>query len=421
MNYEELVHEFLDGALESGKEEQLFLSLSASDDLRTELKQQLAIRNAVRSDIKAMAPRAESTIRIFSELGFTAPVPAQSLAPVPAPIGLWTRFAGFMNKNTANLMTGIVSSVATALIMIMLLKGGIVNIGNETDSSRNYTESIPVTDSREIQNSKNFNSSLKIENNTNNTEKKTSEPKVVYKYIYVKNDSQKQDNPITQPIVDDNFSDKQKLLSSYSDFVPSHTNSMSTFDRKNRGFIESNLNSTIVPESFKIYDLSNLENTTHFALEANTSSYFYNSQERVTQSNLQNFSNTSFAFRYKFNEEFQVGYEYRLENFYQKFEGYDSDNLYAYEQNPNLESHSLSFKYAPEFLNFYDAQLYVQTSLGGTKIGPIGRLMFGTKINFYSNYSLLLSSDYSVIGFSHNKNWFMASKWGIHAGFGIDF
>jgi hypothetical protein len=421
MNYEELVHEFLDGALESGKEEQLFLSLSASDDLRTELKQQLAIRNAVRSDIKALTPRAESTLRIFSELGFTMPVPAPTPAPVPSPVGFWTKFTGFMGKNTSNLITGIASSVATAIFMIMLLKSGIINFGNETDNLKNISKSIPVIDSRETPITSDLNNSLKENKKTYDTDKIANEPKIVYKYIYVKDNIQKADVPETKPDGKDNTSNNEQLISTLSDFVPSHPNSINTIDRNRRGFIESNLDSRILPELITIYDISNPEKITHFVIEANGSTYFYDIQERITQSNQQDLSNTSLSLRYKFNEEIQVGFEYRRESFYQKFEGFETENLYAYEQNPNLESISLNFRYAPEFLNFSYAKPFVQTSLGGTKVGPIGRLMVGTKINFYDNYSLLLSSDYSVLGFSHNKNWFLASKWGMHFGFGIDF
>ena len=421
MNYEELIYEFLDGSLESGTEEQLFMSLSASEEMRTELKQQLAIRNAVRSDIKALTPKAESTLRIFSELGFTAPIPAPTPAPIPAPVGFWTRFAGLMGKNTSNLITGVASSVATAVMMIMLVKSGIVNFGNENNSAKNYTKSIPVTDSREIQHSNNSINLLANDKKSDNNNIKTQEPKIIYKYIYLTNDSNNNDNQDVPAKVIDDVKDKTELITSNSDFAKSHPLAINTLERKFNGFNESNLISKNIPESFNLYDLSNPDKITRFALELNRSTYFYNSQEKIAQSNPQFLNNYAIAGSYKFNEEVQVGFEYRNENFYQKFEGFDSENLYSYEQNPNIDCFSLKLKYAPEYLNFSMFKPFVQTSLGGSKIGPVGRLMLGSKIIVFDNISFLISSDYSVLGFTHNKNWFLASKWGLQIGFGYDF
>lgn len=419
MNYEELVHEFLDGSLQSGQEEQLFLSLSASDELRSELKQQLAIRNAVRSDIKALTPRAESTLRIFRELGFSAPIPTP--APTPAsPVSFWSKFSGFMGKNTANLMTGIASSVATALLMVMMLKGGIINIGNSSDSSKNHIKTTPVIDSRETKNTSALNNILKENTLSNGTVQIQKEPKIVYKYIYIKDDSSNKNNQ-QAPIVNENSASSAMPVTLHSDFVPSQLLSVNKINRQQRDFIEGRINSRNIPSPFKIYDLSNPENITHFSAEVNRSTYIYNTQERITPSNSQALSNTSLALSYKFSEEVQVGFEYRNESFYQKFEGFDAENLYAYEQNLNLSSYTLNIRYAPEFLNFFNAKPFVQTSLGGTKVGPIGRVIVGAKINFYDNFSILLSSDYSALGFMHNKNWFLTSKMGMHAGIGLDF
>ena len=84
------------------------MSLSASEEMRTELKQQLAIRNAVRSDIKALTPKAESTLRIFSELGFTAPIPAPNAGSYTCSSWILDKIMPVLwVKNTSNLITGV--------------------------------------------------------------------------------------------------------------------------------------------------------------------------------------------------------------------------------------------------------------------------------------------------------------------------
>ncbi|MFW5701359.1 MAG: anti-sigma factor family protein, partial [Bacteroidota bacterium] len=65
MDYTKLIHEFVDGTLSPEHEEELFASLRSNDELRSELKQQMAIKSAVRSDTKAFTPSAASTMAIF--------------------------------------------------------------------------------------------------------------------------------------------------------------------------------------------------------------------------------------------------------------------------------------------------------------------------------------------------------------------
>jgi hypothetical protein len=80
MDYTKTIHDFLDGSLESSEEENLFLLLSNDDDLRSELKQQLAMKDAIKSDTKAFSPSAASTMAIFSALGFATPIAPEAAA-----------------------------------------------------------------------------------------------------------------------------------------------------------------------------------------------------------------------------------------------------------------------------------------------------------------------------------------------------
>ena len=76
MEYSKLIHEFADGTLESGNEEELFRLLASNEDYRGELKQQIAMKNAIKIDAKAYTPSAASTLKIFSSIGFTPSTPA---------------------------------------------------------------------------------------------------------------------------------------------------------------------------------------------------------------------------------------------------------------------------------------------------------------------------------------------------------
>ena len=66
--------ELLDGELDPMVEPTLFAELASNTDLRTEFKQQLAIRTAVQEDRMALLPPAALTSAVFAGLGFAAPI-----------------------------------------------------------------------------------------------------------------------------------------------------------------------------------------------------------------------------------------------------------------------------------------------------------------------------------------------------------
>ncbi len=119
MNYSELISEFLDGSLDVAKEDTLFSGLSANEDLRSELKELLAIRRAVGSDKVAFTPSAASTHAIFSQLGFTAPVaPIATAGSQGALSSLSTSVASFFGKYSQAVVAAALSTVVTSAVFL---------------------------------------------------------------------------------------------------------------------------------------------------------------------------------------------------------------------------------------------------------------------------------------------------------------
>jgi hypothetical protein len=81
-NASELLTQLLDGELESANESVLFSALAADKYLFDELKQHLAIREAIRKDTEAFTPPPETVNAIFTSLGYRAP----GVAPLPAAV-----------------------------------------------------------------------------------------------------------------------------------------------------------------------------------------------------------------------------------------------------------------------------------------------------------------------------------------------
>ena len=81
-NASELLTQLLDGELESANEPVLFSAMATDKDLFDELKQHLAIREAIRKDTEAFTPPPETVNAVFASLGYRAP----GVAPLPAAI-----------------------------------------------------------------------------------------------------------------------------------------------------------------------------------------------------------------------------------------------------------------------------------------------------------------------------------------------
>jgi hypothetical protein len=72
-NTSDLLHAFLDGELELSQEQPLFSELASSGDLRSEMRELLAMRSAVQQDTEAFTPPPSATSTIFNSLGFSLP------------------------------------------------------------------------------------------------------------------------------------------------------------------------------------------------------------------------------------------------------------------------------------------------------------------------------------------------------------
>ena len=70
----ELLHSYIDGELEQTLEPQLFDALNSSMDLRTEMRELLAMKRAVKNDKVAFVPPMAATAAVFGALGMSAPL-----------------------------------------------------------------------------------------------------------------------------------------------------------------------------------------------------------------------------------------------------------------------------------------------------------------------------------------------------------
>ena len=66
MEYNRLIHDYLDNELDPSREEELFSQISKNPDLRMEFNNQLQLHLVAQNDISTIAPPIDSTNFIFS-------------------------------------------------------------------------------------------------------------------------------------------------------------------------------------------------------------------------------------------------------------------------------------------------------------------------------------------------------------------
>ncbi len=421
MKYNEYVQDFLDGTLEGAKEEQFFLALSSSDELRRELKQQIAIKDAVKADTKAFSPKAASTAAIFSSLGFDPP----GAAPPPKP-AFWEKTGAFLKTYSQAFYGGLTAAAATIAVMLLLFDtfgGGTdsSNISSEKTTgsgndnySQNYLYSYqkPVTAGIENSEIPVVSSGEKPDDGNTAGEK----IKTVVKYVYLKSDGNQSNADISKsasdfanhPASNENFHADDNIL--FKDLNASKNTSFPAgFGQTAPGF------SRDVPQ----LSLSPFRTNGRlgFSVELRGSQYWFSAEEKIQPDKYQAFNNLSAAAYYEIFEEFIVGLEYRRENFYQKYEAIDENmHLHLYEQQPNFSSYSAVMRYLPKYAKVSSVQPFAQVSFGGNSAGPVGRAMLGAEIMPYNNIAFTVGMEASIMSYHHRSYNFYSSKYGMNFG-----
>ena len=405
-----LVHEFLDGTLSAAEEEKLFSLLAGENELRSELKQQLAIKGAIRADVKAFSPKADSTLQIFDKLGLAVPlVPVPVATPVT---GFGSRLSAFLTANSGYILSGVVSAIATVAVMLMLFDfGSSEGTANQlsNNSHNNYTI-----------NPENSNENIsELSNKIDDSDSKNTQipEKIVYKYIYVNNvpENESQNSNI-EPSDNELYDGTNNLTNSSISNSAINTNNL-VF---NNGFFGNQKSSANFPLSENMYFGSNL-NTGNFKLELRGSDYMSKQYQGVNTNDNFNLMNTGLTFLYKFNNELSFGLDYRRESFSQEFTGKENDNYFLYRQEPNFQTFSLVAKYNPVFLSWDRLSPFVYLGLGANSSGPVGRVMLGTDLYLTGNYYLTFGADYNTLLYSQSGAYFFSPKLGFHFGGGVNF
>ncbi len=406
MEYTDLIQEYVDGNLSPEVEEQFFMTLSGNEDLRSELRQQLAIKDAIRTDKRAFTPAPESTLKVFSALGFTPP----PVAPVPIGTGsalTGVQSASVLTKYSHVILGGLVSAAATAVVVLMLINPMIYGDKNAYTGNNSTTSKI-------VKQTENISGNNLQANPNTNIAQPPVRTKTIVRYVYVQ--KQTENPPVSnKQIVDQSMVSNQQVIS------------LSPINEKiGRGNLISAPQTTRqgnMPISFNLQPLSEFIGTDkmNFSVEYMGSAPFNLQKATINPNQYANFNNSQIGLFYNFNDNWSAGLDLRQETFFQSYEGKDGKGQpWRYEQQPNFTSYSATARYKfNEIISWVSP--FSQISLGGTNVGFIGRLMVGTEIKPYYGVSFVIGLEYSDLMYKHQTNYFNSGKIGFKYGMGISF
>jgi hypothetical protein len=121
----QLLNLLVDGEIEEVHETTLFTALAEDGELRNELKELLAIREAVRNDVEAFTPPVNASKSIFSAIGFDTPI-GNSPAAIPASNGSFLSNA--FKRSWAPVVAALLGSLFTGLIVSNIYENKLADL-----------------------------------------------------------------------------------------------------------------------------------------------------------------------------------------------------------------------------------------------------------------------------------------------------
>jgi len=418
MEYNELLYDFVDGATTPSQEQALFSVLAENEELRSDLKQLLAMRTAVQNDTKAFIPPASSTLALFSSLGFSAPA-----ALVPVEVGIGARMLEFLGNSSKAITTGVVMSGITALCMYFWMQ----DTGAQHQAQVTGTSTVVAVESSASSAARTAPGNHTSQPPAGQDHSIITPPERIIKYVYIREKSTVPNGSIA--LSDMNNMNSQSV--STSDMYPSpEANApaflpVSTveFHTSSAPATRFTTQSTLRPAIVDIPQSSDLlppeQSTPLWSLELRRLDT-RSTDEPTVMATAPTYNNLALTGLLSWNSRFSTGVEFAQEQYFQSFTSVDTrGNRYLYEQNPSLSSLSVVARYMPfEWQKF---QPILQLGVGGTTIGPIGRGLLGMRYSPEKNVSFMLNLEGSALRYSHQNINYTLIKFGLSYGISLHF
>lgn len=419
MEKNEIFADYINGSLPSEEENRLFASMSFDEDLRNDFRRFIIIDKKLKEKAKNYIPPSDVTNSIYAGLGFTLAGSKAAAAGIIKTAFLKTKLFAILSTGTFTFfltyaLFNLVNSTPReerAHIQDSGSKTEVMQSNEDTSKTAETTETMlsgtpkkyPVSGNyaasseREIK--KRSRLSLLTLNDGNNTApipvKTTPEPENVI------------DNNTHSKIVD--FSNTHSTID-YIDPVQIDINSANPLENHN-----------VIPVNNVHVGLENTKSLNllkGFSLEVKNSANWSLKKVTVYPSEIPNFQNMDLSVMYNAFDNFDLGAEIKQESFFLDYKGTDSlARQYTIEQNPNLTSYGLFFRYKPLEYEGFSALLHCGVS--ANNYGIISRMGAGAEYLISGNVGINCIALYSGFWYKHKSNTFYNDK--ISLVYGINY
>ncbi|GEM_PF-3095252 len=399
----------LDGELSSSQEVSLFSELSINDELRSEMRDMLSIKNAVHSDSEAFVPPLAATAAVFTKAGFALPgayyIGLKTLllkySWIPLLVAALTGFTTFsIMKNNHNMELAKLKADMGKMKNTVLASQSKINRLTAENSKLRFAVTkkseireivryikVPAVSAQELSSANNANSTVSnssiIQNNNNDDMAMLS-----ISHSFNSNNS-------TAAVPNDNLhlqrGNRFSIITNNSGYslMP---------NRVNTGANEYSLRFGGL--SGLTFPLVNIDSPDEFA---NITMGLY------------------FLAPYK---DVYIGIESGREPFSQQFNNLDPDgHKYLYEQRPNIwwGGASIITEFGKNINILSGARPYSKIFLGASELGPLGKISAG--FNWKSSWGLgaFLGLEGTLLAYQNQGVWYTSQKIGLVYGMSIQF
>ncbi len=400
MLYGKLIHDYLDGTLDSSSEDILFAELSVNQDVRREFQTQTRLNAAVQKDMSRTTTPVEATQGVFASLGFALPQADTDNTPVPLPI---PPAAGDSGNWPKILFTALFSSVLTALFFLWwspqeaethLLMAEILK--------RSQPATHPLTSEITDRNALTM-----VEIPAAPARNAAREPRVIASEVY-NSTYNSSHSPATE------VGDAPVVQTMPAVYIQPTSPMVQNIASQN----SSPLYSTSFPSSESILpnELLGLTVQTNGISQLRSLPDFTD-----TPTSLPVLSNLSASVLYALSEHHALGLAGGREVFHQDFTRENGGQTFAYRQSPSLWWYGVAYRYSLGEVGIKGVNPFAQGFIGWAQNGPIGKISTGIRYTPEERISFVLAAEGTLLVYPVGSTYFQTQKLGLTYGMSINF
>lgn len=409
----EQLQQLLDGELDPIHESTLFGELAINGDLRTELREQIAIKNAVQDDRMTLMPPAALTNTLFTGMGFAAPLAGAAAGAAGG---------SMLMQWLSRLGIPILSAITAATITYTAFDASEPSTGMQrhapapaaqeaaqAQAAEPAAAAEPAPSTGTLQRAPSADPALRAENNALRAENARLRSQL----------ASSTEQPIATRTPDDGrrTMDDGRLTSDLE--APTNLLASQVHVTNDVAMTRSADTRFLAPQTLRGFETAYQKYPSlmlqvrgfQLAPTINTAA--------LEQSDW--YTNLGIAALYQLNRNHSVGIEIGNESFPMVFEGDRNGQLVRYEQYPTTAWAGLTYRYTGSNFGATSFAPYGQFMVGGSKFGPIGRMSGGVQYTPVGPLSFVFGVETSALAYTFQNNWYLSPKVGLTYGLAVRF